>query len=146
MKIYCKEKLPKNSKKAFIQAYMDKLMPATYVVDKNYEETIQCYNYKNRSYTDLKYLLDGTFKTKTSIDDTITILMSLLKDEKIKCLLCPNINSLVFFGKAKIHWTFKFNRADGQHRDLYKSKSYANGYSFDKCIEIYNKCIKKKGN
>jgi hypothetical protein len=58
MKIYCKKKLSKRSKKEFLHQYFDSRTPATYYFNT---KKLQCSSNRNRSIGDLKALLDGSF-------------------------------------------------------------------------------------
>ena len=139
MKIYCKKKLSKRSKKEFLLQYFESRTPTTYFLGTN---KMQCSANRNRSIGDLKALLDGSFKTITSKNKTIMLLMSLFEESKIKALKCPNIGKIVFFNKRKGCWTYSFNiheffnRFNGDDED-------SEGISFNELIEYYNKNKKK---
>jgi hypothetical protein len=130
-KIYCKHKLTKWSKKKFLFDYFEYGAPATYNKESN---TKQCDGNKNRSILDLKMLLDGQFKSETTIDDIIFIMVNLVSSEKLKALYCPNIRKVVFFQNSKDYYYFNgpsFMAAP------YKEKVGIDGYSYDQMLEIY---------
>ena len=136
MKIYCKKKLSKKSKKEFLHQYFDSRTPTTYYLDTT---KIQCGANRNRSILDLKALLDGSFKTTTSKNKTIKLLMSLLIENKIKCLFCQDVHKIVFFNVRKTYWTFYTNNMNSWEIIHYGNTIGIDGYSFNQMLEIYNK-------
>lgn len=104
-KIYCKKKLPKNSKRNFLRAYFHEIQPETYDCKT---KKIQCLSGKNRSIGDLKMLLDGTFKSTTKINDVICLLMSLFEAKMVRSLFCMDVNKVVFYSplNPKGYWSY----------------------------------------
>jgi len=134
MKIYCKKKLSKRSKKEFLHQYFDSRTPTTYYFDTKIR---QCEKNKNRSIGDLKALLDGSFKTTTSKNKTILLLMELLAEKEIKCLKCPTIRKIVFLDKNKSYWTYYVSKIERKYNYMGASIG-TDGYCFNDLLEIYD--------
>lgn len=139
-KLYCAQPLNKKSKKAFLLDYFKKSTPATFS-DPEYTQ-LQCLPRKSRSIGDLKMLLDGNFKTKTTNNNLIIILLDLIRlkgeDRIVSCLYCPNIQKLVFYSRTvrPTFWEYDINDPEmGLHRNT-KNKGI-DGYSWNDLIEIY---------
>jgi len=79
MKLYCKVNLTKTSKKKFLEEYFSTThrQPNTYYLDTERANQMQCDGNRNRSIKDIQALLNGTFKTRTSIRKTAKILIEL---------------------------------------------------------------------
>lgn len=134
-----------SSKKKFLKSYIENEAPATYYKDNPH--TIQCAAGKNRSMLDLYRLLNGMFKTPTSINTTVYLLLSLIKDycdyldeyydeeilDKGVCALyCSDIEKIVFY----IDMDPCLELSD---IDSIDSEEVIDGYSWDTLVEIYNK-------
>lgn len=141
MKIYCKRKLSKRSKKEFLHQYFDSGTPTTYFLDT---DKVQCTAGRNRSIGDLKALLDGSFKTITSINKVIILLLVLLEEKKIKCLFCGTINKIVFFNKKKVYYcTYRVEELERCVNYIPNRKGW-DDYCFSDLLEIYDNKNKKK--
>jgi hypothetical protein len=110
MKIYCKNKLPKTSRKRFLEEYFKLNQPTTYFESGK----LQCVKGLNRSTKDIQALLNGSFKTQTSLKKTIKILANLLKKEKVRVLYCPDIRKYVFYNpdNPRGHYMIELDSCD----------------------------------
>lgn len=137
--IYCKKKFNTRSKKAFLLEYLNDYAPETYWVA---DDVLQCSKRRRRSIGDLNALLNGTFKTKTSFDKLVKILLDLVSTKNdgvsINCLYCDSVEKLVFYNKSMHpqNWTFKINNT--KHSG-YQTVTGEDGHSWRKIEEIYNK-------
>jgi hypothetical protein len=130
-KIYCKEKLNRQSKKKFLLDYFLKDAPETY---NDPECSIrQCSSRRSRSIIDLKFLLDGHFKTTTEINDVIIMMLDHVLDgtDRLRCLRCNNINKLVFYRSSLHPSYYTFNLSE------YDSIRCGDGYSWNDFKQIY---------
>jgi len=129
-KIYCKKKLNKRTKKAFLIDYFENRCPSTYDSETN---EVQCAARRNRSVGDLKMLLDGTFKTKTKTDDVIYKLVSLTDNSGgiVRALFCSDINRVVFYSSLvhPAYWELNIRSSF--------STVGGDGYSWNELVMIY---------
>lgn len=139
-KLYCAQPLDKKSKKAFLLDYFKKCTPATF---NDPECThLQCLQRKSRSIGDLKMLLDGNFKTKTTNNNLIIILLDLIKlkgkDRIVSCLYCPDIKKLAFYSRTvrPTYWEYDINDLSPDTYRNTKNRGI-DGYSWNDLIEIY---------
>jgi len=128
MKLYCKENLSRSTKKVFLREYFNKYQPATYIVGTN---KIQCHAGKNRSIGNIKALLDGTFKTPTSLEQTAKILVKLVLKNQACSLWCSYIGKVVFYGPKNPYYYYTFIWGSSHF------KAGTDGFSWNKLKEIY---------
>jgi hypothetical protein len=134
MKLFCKVELNKTSKKKFLEEYLSTKykQPNTYFVEN---KVMQCDGNRNRSIGDLQALLNGTFKTRTSIRKTAKLLVELVDEKKIKTLYCPHIKKIVFCHVGKPYVGYTIAEASSFTGGGIVGKD---GYNWKALVDMYN--------